>query len=95
MAAPILKAILASGDVYNDPSEDLLFILLGDLEVGDEEFVIVERTADASGQTYAQVYLNPDGRYQVEYRDRAPERHFQAFTSNKRVAHEVLNGWAY
>jgi hypothetical protein len=95
MVAPILRAIVASGDVYDDPSEDLLFILLDDLDDADEEFLIVERTADASGQTYAQVCIGPDGRYQLEYRDGGPERHFQAFTSTKQVAHKVLTGWAY
>jgi hypothetical protein len=93
--APILKAIVASGDVYEDPSEDVLFILLSDLEEGVEEFVIVEKTQDASGQTYAQVCLDPERRYQVEHRDGVPERHFQAFASDKRVAHDVLTRWAF
>jgi hypothetical protein len=38
----------------DDPSGDLLFILLQDIEAGEGSFRIVERTTDPGGRTYAQ-----------------------------------------
>jgi hypothetical protein len=95
MTDPVLRATMASGTTWNDPSEDLLFELLTDIEAGDEDFLIVDRTGDPSGNTYAQVIRTHDALYQVEHRDGGPGRHFQAFTPDKRQAHSVLTGWAF
>lgn len=95
MAIPILRAAMDSGETYDDPSEDLLFELLSDIERGDEEFLIVERLADGTGQTYAQVRRTDHGQYQVEHRDGGPDRHFQAFTPDMRLAHMLVTGWAF
>src|SRR5262245_60517573 len=95
MTEPILRALTASGETWSDPSEDLLFDLLGEIETGEEEFLIVERAVDKTGQTYAQVCRTDDGLYQIEHRDGGPGEHFQAFTSEKRLAHSVLTAWAF
>jgi hypothetical protein len=91
----ILRAITGSGETWDDPSEDLLFELLTDIEAGDDEFVIVERTTDPSGNTNAQVCRTADGLFQVEHRDGGPGEHFQAFTPDKRLAHSVLTAWSF
>jgi hypothetical protein len=95
MTDPMLRAVLDSGQTWDDPSEDLLFDLLSDIEAGEEEFMIVERTADETGHTYAQVRRTDDGLYQVEYRAGGPSRHFQAFTPDKRLAHSAITAWAF
>lgn len=95
MTAPLLRVTMESGQIWHDPSEDLLFELLSDMERGEEQFLIVERLTDATGQTFAQVArTQPDG-YQVEYREGDEDRHFQAFTGDKRLVHSVITSWAF
>jgi len=73
---PILRAIPETGQSWDDPSEDLLFILLGDIEAGEGSFLIIERTTDPTGHTYAQALRNPDGSYIVEHREGDAEHHY-------------------
>ncbi|MBB2922306.1 hypothetical protein [Cellulomonas cellasea] len=89
------RATVESGDVYDDPSEDALLLLLEDIEDGREAFVIVERLADASGQTYAQSTRADDGRYVVEHRAGAPRRHFHVVVDDVRAAHALLTAWTF
>jgi hypothetical protein len=70
---PELRALTSGGDAYDDPSEDLLFILLEDLR-NDEDCLIVELVADDRGQTYMQVMRTAAG-YLVERRAGSPESH--------------------
>lgn len=95
MAAPILRAQTESGETWDDPSEDLLFELLSDVDSGSGTFLIVERTADVTGQTYAQALRLEDGRYLVEHRDGSPSAHFQTAVPDFRAAHALLTGWAF
>jgi hypothetical protein len=90
-----LRATLESGTTWNDPSEDLLFELLTDLEHGPDTFFIIERVDDPSGQTYAQVLRTDDGRYIVEHRDGGPQHHRQAITPDIPAAHRALTGWCF
>jgi hypothetical protein len=59
------------------------------------EFLIVERTSDPSGQTYAQSLRLRNGRYVVERRDGAPDRHYKTVALDMRDAHALLTGWAF
>jgi hypothetical protein len=95
MHQPTLLAISESGEILEDPSEDGLFLLLSDVEAGRAEFLIVERTSDPSGQTYAQSLRLGDGRYVVERRDGAPDRHYKTVALDMRDAHALLTGWAF
>ena len=92
---PILRAELESGQSFDDPSEDLLFELLGDVERGDELFLIVTRLSDPSSQTYAQTIRNDDGSWLVERRDGSPDRHFGATVPDLRAVHRILTAWAF
>lgn len=93
---PVLRALPEIGQSYDDPSEDLLFELLGDIEQGNAGvFLIVERTTDPSGQTYAQAYRNEDGTYVVEHRAGSAEAHFKTDVSDMRAAHALLAAWAF
>ena len=91
----ILRATVESGATWDDPSEDLLFELLTDIERGDEEFIIVERLADRSGQTYCQSVQEANGGWLVEYRDGAPNRHYRTVVPDIRAAHVILTTWAF
>ena len=68
---------MESGATWDDPSEDLLFDLFSEIERGNEKFIVVERLADSTGQTYAQSIRNDDGSYLVERREGRPDAHFQ------------------
>ena len=92
---PVLRAIMESGETWDDPSEDLLFILLEDIRDKHELFLIVERVRDASGQTYMQVIREEDSTYRLEYRDGSADRHFFAVTADMREAHNVLTKWSF
>jgi len=91
----VLKAFNESGQVWEDPSEDLLFMLMEDIARGDERFLVVERLADPSQQTYAQSTRNADGTYVVEYRDGSPQNHFGTTVEDMRSAHSLITGWAF
>ena len=95
MTDPLLRALTESGAVWDDPSEDLLFELLSDIERGDETWFIVERVADATGQTYMQVIQDGQGRWTMERREGGPEAHFGVTRTDLRLAHETMTTWAF
>ena len=95
MSAPLLRAVSESGETHDDPTEDQLLGLLADVEQGHQGFLIVERTDDASGHTYAQTARLDDGTYTVEYRDGSADRHFATQVLDVAGVHELLTGWAF
>lgn len=92
---PMLRAMTESGESWNDPSEDALFMFLEDVERGEEKFLIVERLADSTGQTYIQSARNDDGSYVVEYRDGSADQHFSTSVADVRAAHALITSWAF
>ncbi|RXZ45838.1 hypothetical protein ESO86_13035 [Agromyces binzhouensis] len=92
---PNLRVTTESGRTWDDPTEDYLFILLEDIDERDEEFLILERLGDASGQTYIQCRRNDEGRYLIERREGGPDRHYWTTAPDMRVAHELIASWAY
>ncbi|MEI8407379.1 MULTISPECIES: hypothetical protein [unclassified Kribbella] len=95
MSTPILRAITESNERWDDPSEDLLFELLSDVERGEGNYLIIERTTDASGHTYAQALRCEDGSYVVEHREGSADRHYGTSVADMRAAHQLLTGWAF
>ncbi|GAA1751124.1 hypothetical protein GCM10009710_33620 [Aeromicrobium alkaliterrae] len=92
---PVLRASVESGEVYDDPSEDLLFMLFEDMGHSDGSFLIVGRTLDPTGQTYVQSAPSLDGGFVVEYREGGPDRHYATRAPDIRVAHGLVTGWAF
>lgn len=92
-AGPVLVAQASTGERYEDPSEDLLFELLADL-ASERDYVMVERLADTTGQTYAQA-MRTDRGYLVERRDGSEDTHAHAVTADLSKAHEDLTTWAF
>lgn len=95
MTSPVLRAQLENEDTYDDPSEDLLFEILGDIDAGEALWVIVERLDDPNRQTYAQALRDEDGAYIVERRLGSEETHESTRTPGMREAHEILTRWAF
>ncbi|WP_431960932.1 hypothetical protein [Actinacidiphila sp. bgisy160] len=48
----------------------------------------------AEADCYAQVWLRPDGTYQLEYRDRSPSEHYQTRTVSADKVIAAVVGWA-
>ncbi len=94
-APPILRAIPEVGRSWDDPSEDQLFKLLESIEAGEGSFLIVERTTDPSGNTYAQVKREKNGSYVVEHRDGDAAHHYGTVVPDMRTAYQMLTGWAF
>jgi hypothetical protein len=92
---PVLRARTEAGDSYDDPSEDLLFVLLDEVEHGQGTWMIVERLADASHQTYAQALRVAADSWIVERREGSPETHVGTTVGDLRHAHQLLIGWAF
>jgi DNA-binding IclR family transcriptional regulator len=86
---------MESGAIWDDPSEDLLFELLSDIERGDESFIVVEQLHDHTGQTYAQAIRDAQSRWIVERREGSSASHFGTTFEKMREAHAVLTAWAH
>ncbi len=92
---PVLRVTTSGGGVFDDPSEDALFMLFDDITGGDVAFFIVERLDDASGQTFAQTIRDDDGVWIVERREGSPNAHFRAGFPDIGSAHAAITHWAY
>ena len=89
-----VRASTGTGAKSDDPSSDQLLALLSAVARGEEEFVIVERSSDRSGQTYIQAARNePD--WVVEHREGSAERHFRTSVADLMAAHTILTAWAF
>lgn len=95
MPTRAIRAVMENGDTYDDPSEDVLLLLLEDLAAGEGSWLIVEKVADASGQTYAQALRLSDGSFQVERRRGSADTHEVAPAQSLRDAHRLLTRWAF
>ncbi|MFF9396750.1 hypothetical protein [Streptomyces griseoluteus] len=75
---PVLRTIEDDGRAVDDPTEDALHDLLGDMNLR-HPFVALDRLdREPVDQHCMQVYLNDDMSYQVEYREGSADKHFQA-----------------
>lgn len=100
MSTSGIRAEMPSGAVWDDPSEDLLFELLSDVERGDEEFIVVVRLeTNVPGDHYVQAILEPDGGWTVEHRHGDATTHERGRVGpspdDKRLLHQVIVSWAY
>lgn len=93
MGGPGLRAETARGESYDGPSDALLFRLLDELGPGNQ-YLIVDRTDAPDHQHYMQVYREGDGTFAIEYREGAPDRHFETLTGDVREVRDTLSGWA-
>jgi hypothetical protein len=77
------------GEYWDDPSEDLLFMLIGELRYPANTFVIIEPD-DASMDWFASVALTDGGAFEVEWRDMSRHDHELTVQTNiGRIAKEL------
>jgi hypothetical protein len=87
MADPILRAMDSTGEVYDDPSEDALFMFMEDLEPG--AVLRVERLEEGRQRDWSQVAMQESGLYKFESSD-----HIE-YVSSLREIHDFLTRWAF
>jgi hypothetical protein len=85
---PILRATGAASEIYDDPSEDALYMLMEDLR-SPGFFVRVERLDPERGGEWAKVTLNESGLYEFE-----SSGHIK-YVSSLREIHDFLTRWAF
>jgi hypothetical protein len=90
MATPILRATDAAGEVYDDPSEDALFIFTEDLESPGSSFTVERREAGREGD-FLRVTVRDDGMYALE----GPQTEGVEPVRSIRAADEALTRWAF
>jgi hypothetical protein len=66
-----------------------------DVERGEQSFLLVERLADSTGQTYVQSARSDVGTYLVEYCDGTPDEHFGTNVVDMRAAHALIASWDF
>jgi hypothetical protein len=94
---PILRATNEAGETWDDPSEDMLFMLIDELENPGNAFLIVERLGPDREGHFMQV-VAPDtarAQYVLEYREGPPEAHYGTAIAAMRDVHETMTAWAF
>lgn len=74
MPASYYRADAENGDGIDDPSEDALFMMVGDLNHADNTFVVIQPDADDPAW-YVSVSLLDEDSYEVELRDGRHREH--------------------
>ncbi len=93
MSATYYGAHSEDGDRIDDPSEDALFMMLGDLHDPGNTFLVVRPDGDDPGWSVSVTLLGPD-RYEVVRQDTVRDEHTAAVsTSAHDLAHD-LTRWA-
>jgi hypothetical protein len=82
------------GRMVRSPDEETVQSVVQTLTRG--EHVVISAGVEGGGEStlvYAQVWLRPEGIYQVEYRDGAPSRHWRAMSVSREKAAGFLASW--
>lgn len=90
MSTPILRATGHDGEVYDDPSEDLLYMLMEDLEAPGDSFM-VERVETGREGSFMRVTRREDGSDALE----GPETEGIPRGVSMRAVHAALTRWAF
>ncbi len=89
MAARYYCADSENGDHVDDPSEDTLFMLIGDLNDSDNTFVVIQPDQDDPAW-FASVAILDEGGYEVVRRDTTRREHDVTIeTSTDRIAGDL------
>jgi hypothetical protein len=85
---PILRATDAAGDVYDDPSEDALFMFMEDLRSAGSSF-LVQRLEPGREDEWVRVSRRENGLYELS------SSHHVHYASSLRPVHDFLTRWAF
>ena len=90
MADPILRAIDVAGESWDDPSEDLLFMFMEDLDHPGASF-LVERVVSGREDDFMRITAHNDDGYLLE----GPQAVGIGPVQSMRAVHEALTRWAF
>ena len=89
MPASFCRADAENGDGIDDPSEDALFMMIGELNHADNTFVVIQPDTEDPAW-FASVSLLDQGGYEVELRDMRHREHELTIQHDPdRIAREV------
>jgi hypothetical protein len=88
MTEPILRATGVGGEVYDDPSEDALYMFMEDMQAGASA-LRVERLEEGRDGEWALVTRKENGLYEFE-----SDQHLHYVSSFANV-HDFLTRWAF
>jgi hypothetical protein len=88
--AEFLRAVDVSGEAYDDPSEDLLFMLFEDLDDPGDDFT-VEKVEAGQPHELVRVQLNERRSYEIN----GPGPDEKTASPFMRNVHEALTRWAF
>jgi hypothetical protein len=91
MDDPILRATAVDGEVYDDPSEDALFMFMEDLGGQPGSSFTVERVETGREGDFLRVSLREDGLYALH----GPSAEGTEPVPSMRAVHEALTRWAF
>jgi hypothetical protein len=94
MSEPQLLARMGSGAEWDDPSEDLLFELMSDIDRGDERSMTVEHL-DEDGRPLVRVSRSQDGRWVAEMEMASGGVSDRKSWDDLRQAHRWLTSWTF
>ncbi|MCX4777940.1 DUF6891 domain-containing protein [Streptomyces sp. NBC_01264] len=80
-------------ETYRRPALPWLSELVGRIGADGDHFLVVERLPDEP-DVFVQVWHETGGDYQLEFRDGAADRHFQAFVPTAAEVVDVMTRWA-
>jgi hypothetical protein len=92
MAADYYIADTENGDHADDPSEDVLFMLISDLDHTGNTFITIN-PADTDAPWYASVSLLDNDTYEVECRDPHRREHTLTTHTDRRWIARELTAW--
>ena len=89
------RAETENGDFADDASQDMIFILIGDLNLTDNTFITIEPLVDDPAW-YASISLLTKRRYEVEYRDACRNDHrLTTETDPSKIANDTIKWLAH
>lgn len=92
MAGGYYHADTEDGEHWDDPSEDLLFMLIEGLDHTANTFVVIEPD-DESMDWFASVSLLEDGTYEMEWRDMSRRDHELTVETDRGHIAKELTRW--
>jgi hypothetical protein len=92
VAGEYYTAECENGTRWPDPSEDLLFMLIGELDHADNTHLVIEPAGEPANW-YASVGLLEDGSYEVECRDPRYREHELTVETEIGPIAQQLAGW--
>ena len=89
---PIIVLRASNGLLLRSPEESIIGAAVNAL-AGDDHVILEYEGESGENVHYIQVWLRPDGDFQLEYRAGEPNEHYQTITPHRGKVASALTGW--